>query len=66
MYGGYFKGLPGASALRTRLVSAETGAEVLEIMLNAPEAPSSAIVAVQPRPSARAVPVRLPPPARAA
>jgi nifR3 family TIM-barrel protein len=66
MYGGYFKGLPGASALRTRLVQAETRAEVLEVMLNAPESPASATVAVPARPAVRAVPVRLPPPARAA
>jgi tRNA-dihydrouridine synthase len=59
MYGGYFKGHAGASVLRTRLVQAETQAEVLEILLNAPETPAGVKVAV---PAVlRGVPVRLPP-----
>jgi len=76
MYGGYFKGLPGASALRSRLLQAESRADVMEILLNAPEsAPTTVHVPVdlpskdvRPAPQghaagrpARAVPVRLPP-----
>jgi tRNA-dihydrouridine synthase B len=63
MYGGYFKAQPGASQLRTRLVTAEAQSDVLEILLNAPErdpgttvpVPSGAATAM------RAVAVKLPP-----
>lgn len=36
MYGGYFKGQPGASRLRQRLMAAEGQAAVLDILLSAP------------------------------
>ncbi len=34
MYGGYFKGFPGAGRLRTRIMEAHTQADVLETLLN--------------------------------
>jgi tRNA-dihydrouridine synthase len=59
MYGGYFKARAGASELRARLVQAETQAEVLEILLNAPEREAGVHVTVSA--AVRGVPVRLPP-----
>jgi nifR3 family TIM-barrel protein len=59
MYGGYFKGHAGASDLRGRLVHAESQSDVLEILLNAPEAPAGQRVGVAA--PGRGVPVRLPP-----
>ncbi len=57
MYGGYFKGFPGASRLRQLLVHKETKAEVLEILLNfRPD--DAAVQVVVPR-AVRAVPVAL-------
>jgi len=66
MYGGYFKGFPGASRLRQLLMDKETKAEVLEILLNfRPDDPE--IQVAVPR-AVRAVPValtaRLPAPTR--
>jgi tRNA-dihydrouridine synthase len=65
MYGGYFKGQPGASKLRTRLVHAETKADVLEALLNAPEQEPDLAVAVAVAAPARAVAVKLHPGLRA-
>jgi len=72
-HGGYFKGQPGASQLRTRLVQAEMQADVLEILLNAPEhehgmsdaVPAGVRVAMRPV-TVKLAPRRAQPAARAA
>lgn len=62
MYGGYFKGQPGASVLRTRLMAEREEAGVREVLLNAregepavqvpvPAVKPSAVKARQPRPA---------------
>jgi tRNA-dihydrouridine synthase B len=67
MYGGYFKGFPGASRLRSLLVHEETMEGALERLLNFSEHDLAAPTSV-PRPVARAAVAfaHLPRPARAA
>jgi nifR3 family TIM-barrel protein len=64
MYGGYFKGHPGASRLRTLLMEADACDRVLELLLNwredEPAVQVPAAAAVKPA----GIPVRLPEPAR--
>ena len=55
MYGGYFKGHPGASRLRTRLMEENTSAGVLEVLLNWSEDDAAS----EARPVAVAVPARI-------